>query len=140
MIIKRTSSDKIVFLYTTCADRSEARDLAFSTVNEKLAICADFWSVESVYPWQGVLQNVNQYMVMFTTKKKLSKKLADFVGGLHSYTVPMICETETSFTNSTYTAWADKTLRGDTKYLSQKEGAKRQEYEDEDGYHPGRLK
>lgn len=140
MIIDKVFSDKIVFVYTTCSDREEARNLTFSAVKEKLAICADFWQVESVYPWQGVLQNVNQYMIMFTTKKKISKKLADFIGGLHSYSVPMISECETSFTNATYYAWADKTLRGDSKYLSQKEGARRQEYEEEDGYHPGHLK
>ncbi len=69
------SGEKIVFVYTTVSSRDEAKSLSFSVVEEKLAVCADFWPIESIYPWQGVLQEVEQYMVMFTTESALSKNL-----------------------------------------------------------------
>jgi periplasmic divalent cation tolerance protein len=141
MIINKTSQDKMVFVYTTCADRAEAKHLAFSAVEEKLAICADFWPIESIYPWQGVVQDVTQYMVVFTTEKSLSMKLASFVGGLHSYSVPMIAECDTAFTSPAYSIWADKILHSQSEdYISEHDAYKKQINDEEDGYHPGRLK
>jgi periplasmic divalent cation tolerance protein len=140
MIIQKTNLDKVVFIYTTCADKAEAKHLGFSAVEEKLAVCADFWPIESIYPWQNVVQNVVQYMVMFTTKKSLSEKLSNFIGGLHSYTVPMIAECDTVFTNSAYGVWADKTLRSDMDYISENDAYQNAINNEEDGYHPGKLK
>lgn len=141
MIIDKTTQDKMVFVYTTCNDKAEARHLAYSAVGEKLAICADFWPVDSIYPWQGVIQDVSQYMVVFTTTKSLSQKLSSFVGGLHSYSVPMIAECEMDFTSQTYKIWADKTLHNTSvDYISEENAYKKLIEEDEDGYHPGKLK
>lgn len=141
MITEKSTQDKIVFVYTTCRDKAEARHLSYSSVAEKLAICSDFWPIESIYPWQGVIQDVSQYMVIFTTKKSLSTKLASFVGGLHSYSVPMIAECDTAFTSSAYMIWADRVLNDFSKdYISKEEAQKKQIQEEEDGYHPGKLK
>ncbi len=140
MITNKKSPDKIVFVYTTCSDRDEARHLGFSAVEEKLAICADFWAIESIYPWQNVIQDADQFMVMFTTEKTLAKKLAEFIAGLHSYTVPMISECDTAFMNAAYSAWAEKTLQSDEEYISETQAEKAIEILEEDGYHPGKLK
>ena len=140
MITEKIYGDKMVFMYTSCTDKAEARHLGFSAVEEKLAICADFWPMESIYPWQGVVQDVAQYMVVFTTKKSLSRKLADFIGGLHSYRVPMIAEFDTAFLNNSYVMWADKTLLSDEDYISEHDAHKREINDEEDGYHPGKLK
>lgn len=65
----------IVFVYTICSNAEEARSLGISSVQEKLAISADYWIINSIYPWQGVLQEVGQYMLMLSTLKELSKNL-----------------------------------------------------------------
>jgi periplasmic divalent cation tolerance protein len=141
MITDKSTSDTMVFVYTTCADKAEARHLSYSAVAEKLAICADFWPIDSIYPWKGVVQDVGQFMVIFTTKKSLSSKLASFVGGLHSYTVPMIAECDIAFTSPAYMIWADRVLNDFSKdYISQEEADKKQTEYKEDGYHPGKLK
>lgn len=141
MIINKTTQDKMVFVYTTCNDKREARHLAYSAVGEKLAICADFWLIDSIYPWQGVIQDVSQYMVVFTTVKSLSQKLSSFVGGLHSYSVPMISESEMDFISPAYKIWADRILHSETPdYISEESAYKKIIEEEEDGYHPGKLK
>lgn len=140
MITDKFSADKMVFVYTTCADLKEAKYLSYSAIEEKLAICADFWPVESIYPWQGVVQDVEQYMIIFTTEKSLSEKLAGFISGLHSYSVPMVAECDTAFTNPAYAVWADKVLRSKDDFISPEEINRKQIEADEDGYHPGRLK
>ncbi len=130
----------VVFLYTTCADREEARKIGMAAVDERLAICADFWAVESLYPWNGVLQEVNQYMLVLTTQKLLGEKLALFVRGLHSYSIPMVTITETKFTDATYLDWGNRVLNDTDTLRSFEEEFEKTQGEDDDGYHPGKLK
>ncbi|MCC6323871.1 divalent-cation tolerance protein CutA [Candidatus Nomurabacteria bacterium] len=140
MILNKETQDKMVFIYTTCRDKGEAKHLGYAAVEEKLAICADFWPIESIYPWQNVIQDVVQYMVIFTTKKSLSEKLSSFIAGLHSYTVPMVAECDTVFTNRAYAAWGNKVLENQENYISEQEARMIEISDQEDGYHPGRLK
>ena len=133
-------SKNIVFVYTTCQNADEARSIGLSAISEKLAISADYWAIGSIYPWHGVLQDVDQYMLMLTTQKFLSEKLVKFVGAVHSYSTPMITRLDTALMNPTYTFWADSTLSGHEAYITEEEKLEREEYDEEDGYHYGKLK
>ena len=130
----------IVFVYTTCQDLAEAKYLSLSAIEDKLAICADFWEVNSIYPWHSVMQDVNQYMVMMTTQKPLAQKLISFITGLHSYSIPMVGCTDVPFANPSYLTWVDKTLSSMEPYRSIEEDQAIQRSLAEDGYHPGHLK
>lgn len=138
--ILNKDSEGTVFVYTTCRDREEARDLARSAVENHLAVCGDFWEVESVYPWHGVLEDVDQCMLMLTTNRQLSEKLTIFLGELHSYDVPMFISTDTNHTSELYKLWMQKTLEEKGKFITPEEKDKKEKYEEEDGYHPGKLK
>ncbi|MBP6931462.1 MAG: divalent-cation tolerance protein CutA [Candidatus Pacebacteria bacterium] len=142
MIIDKINKDLegTVFVYTTCRDRDEARDLARSAVENHMAVCGDFWSVESVYPWHGVLEDVDQYMLMLTTSRELSEKLTIFLGELHSYDVPMFVSTNTIYTSELYRLWMQRTLEEKGKFITPDEESKKEKYEGEGGYHPGKLK
>lgn len=129
-----------VFVYTTCSDADEARSLARSAVENNLAVCGDFWAIESVYPWNGVLEDVDQYMLMITTQKELSEKLIGFLGGLHSYDVPMFVTTASVYTSELYKIWLEKTLSKKDELMTPEEGVKKEEYIADAGYHPGHLK
>jgi uncharacterized protein involved in tolerance to divalent cations len=133
-------SKNIVFIYTTCQSIDEARSIGLSVIDEKLAISADYWPIGSIYPWHGVIQDVEQYMLMLTTQKFLSEKLIKSVGAMHSYSTPMITRLDTALINPTYTFWADSTLHEREAYITEEEKQKRDEYEEEDGYHYGKLK
>lgn len=129
-----------VFVYTTCSNIDEARNLARSAVENNLAVCGDFWAVESIYPWHGVLEDVEQYMLMITTQRELSEKLVGFLKGLHSYEVPMFVTTASVSTSELYKIWMEKTLEQKGELLSPEEAKEKQQYESESGYHPGKLK
>jgi len=131
---------RLVFIYTTCSDSKEARSLGFAALEEKLAICADFWPIESIYPWNGVIQDADQYMLVLTTQKDLSDKLIRFILGIHSYKIPVISESGAKIRNPAYSLWAERTLASNSDYISRDEARKRQKFEEEDGYHPGKLK
>jgi periplasmic divalent cation tolerance protein len=130
----------IVFIYTTCKDKEEARSIGLSAIEEHLAACADFWIIDSVYPWRGVIEEVSQCMLMLTTEKDISEKLIKFIEGIHSYTVPVIAECDTQITSPSYKLWVEKTLEGDKDFLSEEEEMHKEKNEEEQGYHPGHLK
>ena len=141
MIFDRVEKEekKIVFIYTTCSNKEEARLIGFSVIEERLAVCADFWPINSIYPWQDVIQEASQYMLMITTEKLLAEKLIKFVEKIHSYKIPFITEIDSSISNSAYKLWVNKTLEGKTKYLSTYEKEQKDQKAEEGVYQYGRL-
>lgn len=130
----------IVFVYTTCPSIEEARSIALFAIKEKLAVCGDFWEINSIYPWQGVLQDVFQYMVMLTTEKETADRLVKFVEGLHPYNVPMVAKLDTNFMNSNYKFWVDNILNSKGDYISEHDQKIQKRSDEGNGYHYGKLK
>lgn len=130
----------IVFVYTTCSDWEEARNLGLGSIEKRLGVCADFWEINSVYPWHGVMQEVSQYMLMITTEENKSQDLIKYIESLHSYTTPMITKLASNLTNNNYRSWVDDILNDKNKFITEKEQKKIIEQDEDDGYHFGRLK
>lgn len=114
-------SEDIVFVYTICGSIGEARDLGFSSIEEKHAISMDYWIIHSIYPWQGVIKEINQYMLMFSTKKGLSDNLIKHIESKHKYKAPMIARCNTDMTNISFNLWVDDTLKNTDKYITEEE-------------------
>ncbi len=131
---------RIVFVYTTCPSLDQARSMGLSAINEKLAACVDYWSIGSIYPWNGVIQDVEQYMLMLTTERNVSEKLVKYIGGLHPYSTPMIARMDTAYINQTYSFWVDNIFNTKGEYISELQAEEEAISEAEDGYHFGKLK
>ena len=131
-------SKDIVFVYTTCSDISEARSVAMSAIEGKLAISADYWLVNSIYPWKNVIQEIDQYMIMFATQGELSDKLIKHIEAEHSYSVPMIVRSDIIATNEAYRFWVESTLSSKGKYITEEEEKKMKKKNDE--FHFEKLK
>lgn len=69
MLFEKVNKEEknIVFVYTTCPNIIEARNIGLSAVREKLAISADYWLINSIYPWMNVIQEGDQFMLLFAT-------------------------------------------------------------------------
>lgn len=135
----KEKSKNLVFVYTTCSTLKEAKSIGFSVIDNKLAISVDYWPVHSIYPWKGVIQQIDQYILMFSSQKYLGDDLIEFIGKIHSYITPMIIMSETASVNYPYKFWMDGLLENKNRYLTKRE-AKRKKTEDEGVYHYGRLK
>lgn len=118
--IEKESKD-IVCVYTTCSSKDEAMNLGRTLIKEKLAISLDYWFINSMYPWEGVIRETNQYMLMFSTQRILSEKLIKHIESIHSYTIPVITMCDTSMTNKQYGFWAESLLINKDEYLTEKE-------------------
>ena len=112
-------ADDVVFVYTICGDIEQARSMGYSAIEEKMAISMDYWVIHSVYPWQGVIREIDQYMLMFSTQKSLSEELMKHVQAEHSYKVPMIVKCNTDMSNVPYSLWMDDTLKSEKKLISE---------------------
>jgi uncharacterized protein involved in tolerance to divalent cations len=135
----KNDTKNLVFVYTTCLNKEEAIKISLSTIEKKLAISADFWPIESIYPWKGVIQQVDQYMLVLNSQKGLGDKLIKFIEEIHSYHTPVIASFEACHINYPYKFWMDGLLMNKEKYLSEKEAKVRQKQEEEGVYHYGKI-
>ncbi len=129
----------IVFVYTACSSQEEAKSIGRLAIEEKLAVSADYWLMNSVYPWQGVIHDASQYLLMFATQKLVSNRLIKFIESQHSYNIPMIIRTNTSATSLSYSLWVNNTLEEKEKYITEAEDKIKKDIESSD-YQFGRLK
>lgn len=140
MLVEKVQKEikEIVFIYTTCSGKEEARKLALPIIESKLAIGADYWVINSIYPWKNVIQEIDQYMIMFATEKTKGSLLIKEIEAEHPYSVPMIVMQDTALTNHSYSFWVETTLTNKERYLTEKEYEKNKKAEQTANY--GKLK
>ncbi len=83
----REERDAVV-VYITVGSPDEAARLARALVTERLAACVNRVPVESVYRWQGQLEEAPEVLLIVKTRRARLDALASRVQALHSYTVP----------------------------------------------------
>jgi len=128
----------IVFVYTTCSSLNEAKSIGLSAIKERLAISADYWIINSIYPWKNVIQDIDQSMLVFATQKRLGEKLIKHIEAEHSYSVPVIIMSNSLMTNQSYSFWVDNTLSSKDKYITEEEHQLQKKKKNDPIY--GRLK
>lgn len=79
----------IVSVYTTFADEDEARRVARTVVEERLAACANLLApCHSIYRWQSKVEEAAEVPAIFKTSAAAAPKLIERIAALHSYDVP----------------------------------------------------
>ena len=75
---------------TTVPSQEQARLLARSLVEKRLAACVQMHAIESVYAWQGAIEHGDEILLLIKTRRSLYKTLETFIKQQHSYEVPEI--------------------------------------------------
>ena len=79
------------FVYVTTDKRDEALAIARTVVEERLAACANLLGpIESVYWWDGAVQQGNEVAFILKTDEALLGALIQRIEELHSYECPCI--------------------------------------------------
>ena len=82
-------SEAIVSVYATFGSDEEARRIARTVVEERLAACANILApCRSVYRWQGSIEEADEVPALFKTRADAASRLIARIGELHSYDVP----------------------------------------------------
>ncbi len=83
-------TDKVVVL-VTAGSLGEARKIARHLVEARLAACVNVSApVESVYRWEGKIENGRERLLVIKTARELFPALQGAIRRLHSYTTPEI--------------------------------------------------
>lgn len=94
------------FVYMTAGSRSEARTIGSALVAEKLAACVNiFDNMNSLYLWQGELQDDTETVLIAKTTRACVPALIEKVKTLHSYECPCIVCLPVSDGNSAFLDW-----------------------------------
>lgn len=101
-------------MYVTTDDIEQARTIARSIVEQRLAACANIIpSMESVYWWDGEMQSASECIVIFKTRRALIDALTDAVKAIHTYETPCIVALPIIAGSPAYLQWvADETIGG----------------------------
>jgi periplasmic divalent cation tolerance protein len=84
-------SEDIVSIYVTTTDAAEATRIGRALVTERLVACANVLpGVQSIYNWQGVVEESAEVAVILKTRAALVDAVAARVRDLHSYENPCV--------------------------------------------------
>jgi periplasmic divalent cation tolerance protein len=102
-------------LYVTCGSPDQARDIARTVVEERLAACGNIIEgMRSVYRWESELQEGTEVLLLLKTSAGMVERLGARVKELHSFEVPCVVEIPLGSGNPDYFDWiAAKTAGGD---------------------------
>ena len=100
-----------ITVFTTTDNLEEARKLAKTLVEQKLAACAQISKIESFYTWENDVQNDQEFRIMFKTTKDKYKDMEKTILKTHSYDLPAIYAVDVDELHKPYGDWINKSLK-----------------------------
>jgi periplasmic divalent cation tolerance protein len=95
-------------LLSALPSQEDARRLARILVDEKLAACVQLLPIESVYRWEGKVQNEGEVLLLIKTRTALFDDAIARIKAAHPYTVPEIVGWPFSAGHQPYLDWIDE--------------------------------
>jgi len=95
-----------VTVTTTTDSEDEAKRLAASAVQARLAACAQVSQpITSTYWWQGKVETATEYRIDYKTASRLADRLREHIVEQHSYDTPEVIVTPIIDGNPAYMLW-----------------------------------
>ena len=90
-----TMGKNLRLVYITTSNKNEARYIGRILVEEKLAACVNIIDgMESIYAWDGGVEEASETILIAKTRKESIQKLTDRILKLHSYDCPCVISLE----------------------------------------------
>ena len=103
---------KLLAVFTTVATAEAAREMGRALVERKLAACAQITRIESIYSWNGAVQDETEYRVMFKTTAAQYPAVEAAIRALHAYELPAIHAVAVENVYEPYAAWVEAESSG----------------------------
>ena len=98
-------------VYITASGVEEAKKIAKTLLEERLVACANIISnMESIYWWEGNLEEDVESILLVKTRSELVDKVIDMVKEIHSYQTPCALEIQIKSGSKDYLDWLDNSL------------------------------
>lgn len=95
----------MIFIYTTCASKKEAKKLSKLIINKKMGVCVDYWRVNSMYNWENEIKQISQIMILITTLESKLEDINEVISNNHGYSIPLIAGLDVRRINRSYKEW-----------------------------------
>lgn len=92
-------------IYITAKDETEARKLGRALVGERLAACVNYFPIQSIFRWEGSIEESEETALIAKTRAELVEKVIQRVKELHSYEVPCTVSWIIENGNQDFLAW-----------------------------------
>jgi periplasmic divalent cation tolerance protein len=96
---------KPVVIVSTYPNKKSILKIANELVKNKTIACVNISKIDSVYSWNGQIQNSPEYIAIFKTVTKNKIKLKKAIEETHPYNVPEIAEIDVTSINKSYLNW-----------------------------------
>jgi periplasmic divalent cation tolerance protein len=105
-------TEKIVVL-SNCGSEEEARRVARALVEARVAACVNIVpGIQSVYHWQGAIQEDPEWMLVIKSTRPMFDSLAAELRKIHSYQVPEVLAIPVIAGDQNYLDWMDREISG----------------------------
>jgi periplasmic divalent cation tolerance protein len=102
---------EITFFYIPVPNAAEAAILGNLAIQEHLAACANVFPVQSVFMWEGSLQQEPEFILVLKTMPSKKRALREILESKHSYETPCILSWNAEV-NEAYGKWVDDQVNG----------------------------
>ena len=100
-------------VYMIAPDRETALQFAREIVGQRLAACANILGpMQSVYHWQGVMQEDEEIVVLFKTTKEQFPALDEYVSKTHPYDCPCLVQLPITDGHKPFLRWIEEEVSG----------------------------
>ena len=96
---------KPVLIISTYPNKKSILKIGNVLVKNKTIACVNISKIDSVYSWNGKIQNLPEYLAIFKTITKNKTKLKKAIKETHPYDVPEIAEIDVTSINKSYLNW-----------------------------------
>ena len=96
---------KPVLIISTYPNKKSILKISNELVKNKIVACVNISKIDSVYSWNGKIQNSSEYIAIFKTITKNKIKLKKKITETHPYDVPEIAEIDVTSINKSYLNW-----------------------------------
>ena len=100
-----------IVVFITAKDSAEAKTISDQLLEKKLIACANIVEgVQSVFWWQGKIDQAKETLIVLKSKQSLFKKIVKTVKAHHSYEVPEIIALPIIDGNPDYLKWINESV------------------------------
>ncbi len=100
---------QITLFYVPISTQDEASLLGKKAIDNRLAACVNIFPVQSIFLWEGSMQNENEFVLVLKTIPFLKDALQDFLSKNHPYEVPCIINWNVEV-NDAYGKWMEEII------------------------------
>lgn len=95
-------------VYVTAKNSGEAKKIAHLLLKKKLIACANIFPIESMYWWEGDIDEQIEFVILAKTKDENYIKVEKAIKGMHKYEIPAVYSWKVDKINPEYDKWVKK--------------------------------